>query len=228
MAPQTANLNVNAPEPAPLETSLSSSSLTDDDTPIPTPSAPQEGDEPTDAPGTFIILLLIIYNESLIVMNAVNEEVAASTVPPASPSVEARDRSEAHPVGMGIVVGNKAPSSLRPCGRDAYPTLAYFLFYFLLLFIIVSLTKNTYLLIQDLCLLTGGDPAAWIPLPTLSRAFGLELIELVISSYSKLFLNQEFSFLLKDRVCPLVIKSFRFRVCFVFPLLLPQNAIFWY
>lgn len=71
----------------------------------------------------------------------------------------------------------------------------------------------TYLLLQDLCLLTGGDPAAWIPIPTLSRAFGLELIELILNNYSKIFLNlEEFSFLLKDRVCPLVIKSFRFKV----------------
>lgn len=49
----------------------------------------------------------------------------------------------------------------------------------------------------------------------LSRAFGLELIELVLTTHSKLFLNlPEFSFLLKDRVCPLVIKCFRFRIEF--------------
>lgn len=112
-----------------------------------------------------------------------------------------------------MVIGNRAPNNLRPCGRDAYPNECVgttrppapppSLF----------MTSHRYLLIQDLCLLTGGDRAAWIPIPTLSRAFGLELIELIITNYSKLFLTlDEFSFLLKDKLCPLVIKSFRFRV----------------
>ncbi|RHZ78300.1 hypothetical protein Glove_166g199 [Diversispora epigaea] len=81
-------------------------------------------------------------------------------------------------IGEGVV-------PLRPCARDAY-----FLF-------------------QDLCLLTNAEPPVYLRLHGLSRTFGLELIESVLTNHSKLFkTHSEFSLLLRERVCPLIIKNF--------------------
>ncbi|XP_022081616.1 protein MON2 homolog isoform X2 [Acanthaster planci] len=79
-----------------------------------------------------------------------------------------------------------APKSLRPCATDAY------------------------LLFQDLCYLLNGDSSYWLAGVTeMTRTFGLELIETVLNSFPQIFLrHKEFSFLLKERVCPLVIKLF--------------------
>jgi hypothetical protein len=69
---------------------------------------------------------------------------------------------------------------------------------------------DAYLLFQDLCQLMNGDNAAYlIGLNGIERSLGLELLETVLSNYSAVFLkHSEFSFLLKERICPLVIKLF--------------------
>ncbi|XP_071784170.1 protein MON2 homolog isoform X2 [Asterias amurensis] len=79
-----------------------------------------------------------------------------------------------------------APKSLRPCATDAY------------------------LLFQDLCYLLNGDHPYWLSgMTEMTRTFGLELLESVLNSFPQIFLrHKEFSFLLKERVCPLVIKLF--------------------
>lgn len=81
---------------------------------------------------------------------------------------------------------NMAPKSLRPCAGDAY------------------------LLFQDLCQLVNADQPFWLTgMTEMTRTFGLELLEAVLASFPTIFAkHKEFSFLLKERVCPLVIKLF--------------------
>ncbi|XP_062616734.1 protein MON2 homolog isoform X2 [Saccostrea cucullata] len=78
------------------------------------------------------------------------------------------------------------PHSLRPCAGDAY------------------------LLFQDLCQLVNADQPFWLMgMTEMTRTFGLELLEAVLTSFPQIFLqHQEFSFQLKEKVCPLVIKLF--------------------
>ncbi|XP_071483188.1 protein MON2 homolog [Diadema antillarum] len=80
----------------------------------------------------------------------------------------------------------EAPRSLKPCATDAY------------------------LLFQDLCCLVNGDQPTWLMgMTAMTKKFGLELLESVLNSFPQVFLRHtEFSFLLKERVCPLLIKLF--------------------
>lgn len=82
--------------------------------------------------------------------------------------------------------GRIPPKSLKPCAGDAY------------------------LLFQDLCQLVNADQPFWLTgMTEMTRTFGLELLEAVLSSYPAIFIKHpEFSFMLKERVCPLVIKLF--------------------
>ncbi|CAH1783969.1 unnamed protein product [Owenia fusiformis] len=78
------------------------------------------------------------------------------------------------------------PQSLRPCAGDAY------------------------LLFQDFCQLVNADQPYWlVGMTEMTRTFGLELMESVLTTFPAVFLKHpEFSFLLKEKVCPLVIKLF--------------------
>lgn len=78
------------------------------------------------------------------------------------------------------------PKGLSPCAADAY------------------------LLFQDLVQLVNADQPYWlIGMTEMTRTFGLELLESVLTQFSSVFYkNAEFSFLLKERVCALVIKLF--------------------
>lgn len=79
-----------------------------------------------------------------------------------------------------------APKALRPCAADAF------------------------LLFQDLVQLVNADQPYWLlGMTEMTRTFGLELLETVLTSFTRVFHhNPEFSFLLKERVCALVIKLF--------------------
>ncbi|KAG0043279.1 hypothetical protein BGZ83_011637 [Gryganskiella cystojenkinii] len=81
--------------------------------------------------------------------------------------------------------------------------------------------KDAYLLFQDLCLLTNSEHARFLRLNNISRTFGLELIESVLTNHFHLFkqasqqynsngaiAHKEFASLLRERVCPLIIKNF--------------------
>ncbi|XP_030626917.1 protein MON2 homolog isoform X1 [Chanos chanos] len=70
--------------------------------------------------------------------------------------------------------------------------------------------KDAYMLFQDLCQLVNADAPYWlVGMTEMTRTFGLELLESVLNDFPQVFLqHQEFSFLLKERVCPLVIKLF--------------------
>lgn len=80
----------------------------------------------------------------------------------------------------------QAPKGLKPCAADAF------------------------LLFQDLVQLVNADQPYWLQgMTEMTRTFGLELLESVLTSFSSIFYkNPEFSFLLKERVCALVIKLF--------------------
>ncbi|CAJ0630351.1 10027_t:CDS:10 [Entrophospora sp. SA101] len=68
--------------------------------------------------------------------------------------------------------------------------------------------KDAYCLFQDLCLLTNGENPMYLKLYSLSRTFGLELIESILTNHSKLFKSHpELTYLLRERVCPLIIKN---------------------
>ncbi|KAI1239326.1 hypothetical protein IHE44_0012444, partial [Lamprotornis superbus] len=56
----------------------------------------------------------------------------------------------------------------------------------------------------------NADAPYWlVGMTEMTRTFGLELLESVLNDFPQVFLqHQEFSFLLKERVCPLVIKLF--------------------
>ncbi|XP_034257035.1 protein MON2 homolog [Thrips palmi] len=81
---------------------------------------------------------------------------------------------------------NVAPKGLRPCAGDAY------------------------LMFQDLVQLVNADQPYWlVGMTEMTRTFGLELLESVLTNFSSVFFQHpEFSFLLKERVCALVIKLF--------------------
>lgn len=69
---------------------------------------------------------------------------------------------------------------------------------------------DAFLLFQDLVQLVNADQPFWlIGMTEMTRTFGLELLESVLTQFSSVFYkNVEFSFLLKERVCALVIKLF--------------------
>ncbi|GMS96069.1 hypothetical protein PENTCL1PPCAC_18244 [Pristionchus entomophagus] len=78
------------------------------------------------------------------------------------------------------------PPTLRPCAADAY------------------------MLFKDLCLLVDGEPPVWLSgLQEMSRTLGLELIETLLHSFPGVFFkHDEFTRLLREIVCPLVIRLF--------------------
>ncbi|CAG8622872.1 14264_t:CDS:2, partial [Ambispora leptoticha] len=89
------------------------------------------------------------------------------------------------PTSTVVSVHGHGEIALRPCARDAY-----FLF-------------------QDLCLLTNLEPATFLRLNALPRTFGLELIESVLTNHLRLFKKHpEFLSVLRERICPLIIKTF--------------------
>ncbi|KAI5726742.1 hypothetical protein M8J76_007765 [Diaphorina citri] len=81
---------------------------------------------------------------------------------------------------------NIPPKGIRPCAGDAY------------------------LMFQDLVQLVNTDQPYWlIGMTEMTRTFGLELLESILINYPSVFYKHpEFSFLLKERVCALVIKLF--------------------
>lgn len=92
------------------------------------------------------------------------------------------------------------PKGLKPCAADAY------------------------LLFQDLVQLVNADQPYWLlGMTEMTRTFGLELLETVLSGFTPVFFkNPEFSFLLKERVCALVIKLFSPNI--KYRTVMPQNA----
>nr|CDS34440.2 protein MON2 [Hymenolepis microstoma] len=70
------------------------------------------------------------------------------------------------------------------------------------------ISKSAFFYFQDLCLLTVGEIPHWLlGVESISPLLGLELIEGVLCNYVNLFSKEkEFLYLLKERVCGLIIK----------------------
>jgi len=70
--------------------------------------------------------------------------------------------------------------------------------------------EDGYLLFQDICQLVNADSPHWLlGITEMTRTFGLELLEGVLLEHEEIFRNHaEFKFLLKERVCALVIRLF--------------------
>ncbi|KAJ9476619.1 Protein MON2 [Pseudozyma hubeiensis] len=79
-------------------------------------------------------------------------------------------------------------------------------------------SRDAYLVFSDLCSLANAEPAAFLSLDSLSKTFSLELIESVLSNHQRLFASAgptslqssshpELLYLLRSKVCPLLIKS---------------------
>ncbi|CAK8698239.1 unnamed protein product [Clavelina lepadiformis] len=75
---------------------------------------------------------------------------------------------------------------------------------------LTPVVEDAYNLFQDLCQLVNADSPHWlIGITEMTRTFGLELLESVLLEYESIFRKHpEFKFLLKDRVCALVIRLF--------------------
>ncbi|OQR71012.1 protein MON2-like, partial [Tropilaelaps mercedesae] len=71
-------------------------------------------------------------------------------------------------------------------------------------------SADAYLLFQDLTFMVNAEQPTWLlGLQEMTRSFGLELIEDILAEFYQVFITHpEFTFLLKERVCPLVIKLF--------------------
>ena len=86
------------------------------------------------------------------------------------------------------------------------------------------LITDAYLLIQDIVLLVGADQPKWLTgIVEMTRTFGLELLETLLTKFPQVFhQHQQFrQLLLKERVCSLVIKHLRptlFHMLFIFVL----------
>ena len=72
------------------------------------------------------------------------------------------------------------------------------------------LITDAYLLIQDIVLLVGADQPKWlVGIVEMTRTFGLELLETLLTKFPQVFhQHQQYKLLLKERVCSLVIKLF--------------------
>ncbi|XP_061394820.1 protein MON2 homolog [Musca vetustissima] len=73
-----------------------------------------------------------------------------------------------------------------------------------------TFASDAFLLFQDLVHLVNADPPFWlVGMNEMTRTFGLELLEAVLTNFSAVFHeNRDFRLLLKERVCALVIKLF--------------------
>eukprot|EP00736_Rhodelphis_marinus_P006999 Rmarinus@m.18023 len=81
------------------------------------------------------------------------------------------------------------------------------------------LTRSAYMLLQDLCFLANGDPGTWMNLSSLSKPFALDIVGSILGTQCYLFREiPEFSKLIRERICSLIIKTHRMKL--EFPVIL--------
>ncbi|KAJ3325884.1 hypothetical protein HDV06_002269 [Boothiomyces sp. JEL0866] len=69
--------------------------------------------------------------------------------------------------------------------------------------------NDAFVLFQDLCMLINGEPGSFLKVNSIQKAMGLEIIESIISTCPKLFtIYPDLLSLVKDKVCPLIVKLF--------------------
>ena len=75
--------------------------------------------------------------------------------------------------------------------------------------------KHAYMLFQDLCLMGKGESGVWLGRSCMTRALATELLEEVLTCHPTLFhTSNAFGQLIKNHVCPLLIRSLRSQVDF--------------
>ncbi|KAK5671263.1 Endocytosis and vacuole integrity protein [Batrachochytrium dendrobatidis] len=68
---------------------------------------------------------------------------------------------------------------------------------------------DAFMIFQDLCLLASGEQGTFLRVHTMSKGFCLELVESILSGNHEIFtIHPQLLSLLKDKICPLVIKAF--------------------
>ncbi|KAI8899774.1 hypothetical protein BC833DRAFT_656820 [Globomyces pollinis-pini] len=69
--------------------------------------------------------------------------------------------------------------------------------------------RDAFMIFKDLCSLANGDPGVFLKLQNMQKSMGLELIEAVITDTPSLFaIYPDMLALVKDSVCPMLIRSF--------------------
>ncbi|KAI9336199.1 hypothetical protein DFJ73DRAFT_850653 [Zopfochytrium polystomum] len=69
---------------------------------------------------------------------------------------------------------------------------------------------DAYVLFQDLCQLANGEPPNFLPISAVPKNLVLELIDAILSSHWSLFQSHmELFSLLRDRICPTLLKAFK-------------------
>ncbi|VDP06878.1 unnamed protein product [Soboliphyme baturini] len=70
--------------------------------------------------------------------------------------------------------------------------------------------SDAIMLFQDLCRLINGEPPFWLKnITEMTRTLGLDILEMILVQSSTEFLKRpEFTFLIKDQVCPMLIRLF--------------------
>jgi hypothetical protein len=70
--------------------------------------------------------------------------------------------------------------------------------------------QDAYMLLQDLYMLLNSETSLWlIEITDINKPFGLELLKSILVRYTEIFKKlPEMCFILKERVCPLLIKLF--------------------
>lgn len=68
-------------------------------------------------------------------------------------------------------------------------------------------TADAYVVMQDICLLVNEEAAMKLPLTSLNKCFGLELVESVLLYNAKIFhRHQVYASLIREKICPMVVK----------------------
>ena len=72
----------------------------------------------------------------------------------------------------------------------------------------MGIVSDAFMLFQDLIQLVKADQPFWLNgLTEMTRTFGLELLEMILSSFPEIFFKfEEFTFLLKEKICPIIIQ----------------------
>ncbi|KAH6597282.1 hypothetical protein BASA50_004633 [Batrachochytrium salamandrivorans] len=70
-------------------------------------------------------------------------------------------------------------------------------------------TTDAFMIFQDLCSFASGDPGTYLRIGIMPKGFCLELVESVLTGNPEIFsIHPQLLALLKDRICPMVIKAF--------------------
>jgi hypothetical protein len=129
------------------------------------------------------------------------DAVAAEMIPTGSSASAPASASSADATAAGAAAGGSRGSSARsnsqpPPSREELAELSV-------------AARCAFMAVQDLCLLANGEPALWLPgSGPISVPFAFEVINRTLVSHQPLFCSVgPFRFLLRERVCALVLRT---------------------